>query len=66
MGMSDKYWPHSFTTDDPCPDPVSWINEPVPPDNVSAMPVRANQRSLHSKPASSGSFAIFAAIRRAG
>jgi len=27
--------------------PVSWINEPVPPDNVSAL-VRTKQRSLHA------------------
>jgi hypothetical protein len=29
------------------PVPVSWINEPLPPDNVSAL-VRPKQRSLHA------------------
>jgi hypothetical protein len=42
----DKYWPRSFT-DDPGPDPVSLINEPVPPDNVSTL-VRAKERPLHA------------------
>jgi hypothetical protein len=29
------------------PVPVSWLNEPLPPDNVSAL-VRTKQRSLHA------------------
>ena len=29
------------------PTPVIWLNEPVPPDNVSTL-VRPNQRSLHA------------------
>jgi len=33
--------------DDPGPDPVSLINEPVAPDNVSTL-VRPKQRSLHA------------------
>jgi hypothetical protein len=48
MGMrDDKYRPRSFVLDDPSPDPVSLINEPVAPDNVSTL-VRANQRSFHA------------------
>ena len=43
----DKYWPRSFTDDPGGPDPVSLINEPVPPDNVSTL-VRPKQRSLHA------------------
>jgi len=36
--IDDKYRPRSFTTDDLGPDQVSLINEPVPPDNVIALP----------------------------
>jgi len=43
----DKYRPRSFVLDDPGPDPVSLINEPVAPDNVSTL-VRPKQRSLHA------------------
>jgi hypothetical protein len=32
--------------EDPCPDPVSLINEPLPPDNVSTLVPR--QRSIHA------------------
>jgi hypothetical protein len=35
--LDDKYRPRSFT-EDPGPDPISLINEPIAPDNVSAMP----------------------------
>ena len=42
----DRYRPRSFT-DDPGPDPVSFINEPIAPDNVSSL-VRTSRRSLHA------------------
>jgi hypothetical protein len=45
MGMNDdKDRPRSFV-DDPGLDPVSLINEPVPPDNVIPLP---KARSLHA------------------
>jgi len=45
--MSDKFSPRNFTELASDPVPVSWINEPVPPDNVSTL-VRTKQRSLHA------------------
>ena len=42
----DRYRPRTFT-DDPGPDPVSLINEPAPPENVSTL-VRPKPRSLHA------------------
>jgi hypothetical protein len=44
--MDRRYWPRQFDelVDDPTP--MSWINEPLPPDNVSALVPR--QRSIHA------------------
>jgi hypothetical protein len=42
-----RYHPRSFEELAEDPIPVSWINEPLPPDNVSAMPVR-RKHSLHA------------------
>ena len=42
--MDRRYWPRQFDGSDPTP--VSWLNEPVPPDNVSALVPR--QRSIHA------------------
>jgi hypothetical protein len=45
--MSPRYWPRSFIEDDPGPDPVSLINEPLTAAN--AIPLRPVQpRSLHA------------------
>jgi hypothetical protein len=43
----DRYWPRRFEEMASDPVPVSWINEPVPPDNVSTL-ARTKQRSLHA------------------
>jgi hypothetical protein len=43
--MGDKYWSRQF--DEIEGTPQTWINEPLPPDNVSTL-VRTKQRSLHA------------------
>jgi hypothetical protein len=43
----DRYWPRRFDEMASDRTPVSWLNEPLPPDNVSAL-VRTKQRSLHA------------------
>ena len=43
----ERYWPRRFEEMASDPIPVSLINEPLPPDNVSAL-VRTKQRSLHA------------------
>jgi hypothetical protein len=43
----NRYWPRTFEELGSDRIPVSWLNEPVPPDNVSAL-VRTRQRSLHA------------------
>ena len=43
----DRYWPRRFEEMANDRTPVSWINEPVPPDNVSAL-VQTKKRSLHA------------------
>ena len=45
--MDRRYWPRQFEEMANDPVPVSWINEPAPPDNVSAL-VQTKQRSLHA------------------
>jgi hypothetical protein len=42
-----KYWPRQFEELGSDPIPVTLINEPLPPDNVSTL-VRTKQRSLHA------------------
>ena len=42
----DKCRPRSFV-EDPGPGPISFINEPIAPDNVSAMPLQ-KARSIHA------------------
>ena len=42
----DKYWPRQFEEMAEDPIPVSFINQPLPPDNVRALVPR--QRSLHA------------------
>jgi hypothetical protein len=41
----DKYWPRSFVLDDPGPEPVSLLNEPIRED-VAIVPPK--QRPLHA------------------
>jgi hypothetical protein len=43
----DRYWPRQFEEMVSDPVPVTWINEPAPPDNVRTL-VRPTQRSLHA------------------
>jgi hypothetical protein len=43
----DRYWPRRFDEMASDPVPVSWLNEPTPPDNVSTL-ARTKQRSLHA------------------
>ena len=43
----DRYWPRRFEEMASDPVPVSWINEPLQPDNVSTL-VPPTQRSLHA------------------
>jgi len=43
--MDRRYWPQQFDGTDSTP--VSWINEPLPPDNVRSIG-RAARRSLHA------------------
>ena len=43
--MTNRYWPRQL--DEIEGTPQTWINEPVPPDNVRTL-VRPNQRSLHA------------------
>jgi hypothetical protein len=45
--MDDKYHPRSFEELAEDPIPVSWINEPLPPDNVTALAV-PTVHSLHA------------------
>jgi len=47
MHDRDRYWPRRFEELASDRTPVSWLNEPLPPDNVSAL-VRTKQRSLHA------------------
>jgi len=42
----DRYWPRSFSLEPLERDPVTILNEPPLPDNVTLMPIR--QRSLHA------------------
>src|SRR5262249_28489613 len=42
--MDRRYWPQQFDGSDPIP--VSWLSEPVPPDNVRTLVPR--ERSLHA------------------
>ena len=42
--MDRRYWPQEFDGSDPVP--VSWINEPMPPDNVCTLAPKP--RSLHA------------------
>jgi hypothetical protein len=44
--MGDKYSPRSFAELAGAPARVTWINEPLPPDNVSTLVPR--QRSIHA------------------
>jgi len=44
--MDRRYWPRQCDEMAGDPAPVSWINEPVPPDNVAALVPR--QRSIHA------------------
>jgi len=43
--MDRRYWPRQFHEIEGTPQ--TWINEPLPPDNVRAL-VRPNPRSLHA------------------
>jgi len=43
--MTNRYWPRQFQEMASDPTPVSWINEPVPPENVTTL-VRPTPRSL--------------------
>ena len=43
--MDRRYWPRQFHEIEGTPQ--TWINEPLPPDNVRTL-VRPNQRSLHA------------------
>jgi hypothetical protein len=42
---NDKYWPRQFEELADDPTPVTLVNEPLPPDNVIALP---KARSLHA------------------
>jgi hypothetical protein len=42
----DRYWPRQFAELATDRTPVSWLNEPVPPDNVATLVPR--QRSIHA------------------
>ena len=44
---NDKYWPRQFDELAGDPTPVTFINEPVPPDNVRAL-AQPKARSLHA------------------
>jgi hypothetical protein len=44
--LDDKYWPRTFEELGSDPTPVSWLNEPLPPDNVTTLVPR--QRSIHA------------------
>jgi hypothetical protein len=43
--VTNRYWPRQFEEIEGTP--LTWINEPAPPDNVSAL-VQTKQRSLHA------------------
>jgi hypothetical protein len=45
--MDYKFRPRTIEELETDPTPVTLLNEPLPPDNVSTI-VRANQRSLHA------------------
>jgi len=45
--MDRRYWPQQFEEMASDRTPVSWLNEPLPPPNVSVLPP-AKQRSLHA------------------
>ena len=45
--MDDKYHPRTFDEMAEDPIPVSFINKPLPPENVSTLPV-ARVHSLHA------------------
>jgi hypothetical protein len=42
----DRYWPRQFEEMASDRTPVSWLNEPAPPDNVATLVPR--QRSIHA------------------
>jgi hypothetical protein len=42
----DKYWPRQFDELEGDRTPVTWLNEPLPPDNVATLVPR--QRSIHA------------------
>jgi len=42
----DRYWPRRFEEMASDPVPVSWLNEPTPPNNVATLVPR--QRSIHA------------------
>ena len=42
----DRYWPRRFEEMASDRAPVTWLNEPVPPDNVATLVPR--QRSIHA------------------
>ena len=42
----DRYWPRRFEEMASDPVPVSWLNEPTPPNNVATLVPR--QRSMHA------------------
>ena len=44
--MDRRYWPRQFEEMANDRTPVSWLNEPAPPDNVTALVPR--QRSIHA------------------
>ena len=45
--MSNRYWPRRFDELEGDRTPVSWLNEPPPPDNVGVL-VPSRKRSLHA------------------
>jgi hypothetical protein len=44
--VTDRYWPRRFDELEGDRTPVTWLNEPPPPDNVSTLAPR--QRSIHA------------------
>ena len=44
--MDRRYWPQQFEEMASDQTPVTWLNEPVPPDNVTTLVPR--QRSIHA------------------
>src|SRR5215467_9049971 len=47
LDVRDRYWPRQFEEMASDRTPVTWLNEPVPPGNVSTL-ARSKQRSLHA------------------